>query len=586
MRNNCYNCMIWLYPFWVLTTPLAGTFAADMLALLTQGDTASAIFILALVIASGLWLGKFKVKGISLGSTWILFMGILLGHLGLWINPVILSFIKDFGLILFVFAIGLQVGPGFFHSFRKDGLPMNMLSLAMILLAVLAAYIIHLVTGENLGIMTGIMSGAVTNTPGLGAAQQTLSDATSASAEISEASSGIASAYAVAYPIGVLGAIAVLLLSKALFRVDLSKEKEKASASDNDEGSAFRLACKVENPALFGKTVHDIVGEENADHLVITRMMRDGRVFFPDLDLPLQEGDKLLIVTDMQHKDKVRIIFGEDYPVDMNEWRPTGTELISRRLSVTKSSITGKSLRKLDIRRKYGVTVARILRAGVDLQADANLILQVGDSLKVVGSEDGIARVAKLVGNEPESLHKPNLIPIFLGIALGVALGMMPIRFPSMPQPLKLGLAGGPLIVAILLGHFGPKLRITTYTALSANLMIREIGISLFMAAVGLGAGKNFVASLVGGGYMWVLYGAIITLVPMTLVALAARYLLKMDFFKICGLLSGGTTDPALLSFSEQMFGSGRIAVNYATVYPLTMFMRVVAAQVLIMIML
>lgn len=557
-----------------------------MMNLFTQHDTASAIFILALVIASGLWLGKFKVKGISLGTTWILFMGIFLGHLGLRINPIMLSFIKDFGLILFVFAIGLQVGPGFFHSFRKDGLPMNMLAVALVVLAVLCTYLIHRLSGENLGIMTGIMSGAVTNTPGLGAAQQTLSDARTASADISDSASGIASAYAVAYPLGVLGAIAVLLLSKAFFRVNLEKEQEKASSPDDEEGNAFRLACKVENPALFGKTVHDIVGDENADHLVVTRMMRDRKVFFPDLDLPLQEGDKLLIVTDVQHKDKVRIIFGEDYPVDMNEWRPTGTELVSSRLSVTKSSITGKSLRKLDIRRKYGVTVARILRAGVDLQADANLILQVGDSLKVVGSEEGIARLAKLVGNEPESLHKPNLIPIFFGMALGVALGMLPIRFPGMPQPLKLGLAGGPLIVAILLGHFGPQLRITTYTALSANLMIREIGISLFMAAVGLGAGKTFVASLMGGGYMWVLYGAVITLVPMTLVALAARYLMKMDFFKICGLLAGGTTDPALLSFSEQMFGSGRIAVNYATVYPLTMFLRVVAAQVLIMIML
>ena len=463
---------------------------------------------------------------------------------------------------------------------------MNLLAVALVLLAVLTTYVIHLISGENLGIMTGIMSGAVTNTPGLGAAQQTLSDTASASSDVAAAASGIASAYAVAYPLGVLGAIAVLLLSKALFRVDLSREQERAAGEDDDEGNAFRLACKVENPALFGKTVHDLVGGENVDHIVITRMMRGDKVFFPDLDLPLQEGDKLLIVTDVQHKDKVRILFGEDCPVDMNEWRPTGTELVSRRLSVTHASITGKSLRKLDIRRKYGVTVARILRAGVDLQADADLILQVGDSLKVVGTEEGIARLAKLVGNEPESLHKPNLVPIFFGIALGVALGLVPLRFPSMPQPLRLGLAGGPLIVAILLGHFGPQLRITTYTALSANLMIREIGISLFMAAVGLGAGKTFVASLVGGGYMWVLYGAVITLLPMTLVALAARCFFKMDFFKICGLLAGGTTDPALLAFSEQLFGSSRVAVHYATVYPLTMFLRVVAAQVLIMIML
>lgn len=557
-----------------------------MLNLLTGRDTASAILILAVVIASGLFLGKFKIKGISLGSTWILFMGILLGHLGLRINPVMLSFIKDFGLILFVFAIGLQVGPGFFHSFRKDGLPMNLMAVGLVLLAVLTTYIIHLVSGENLGIMTGIMSGAVTNTPGLGAAQQTLSEANSMSAGIEDAASGIASAYAVAYPLGVLGAIAVLLLAKAVFRVDMDKEKVRASKSEDDEGNAYRLACQVENPALFGKTIHDIVGEENVDHLVIARMKRDDKVFFPDLDLPLQEGDRLLIVTDVQHKDKVRIIFGEELPVDMKEWQQSGTNLVASRLSITKSSITGRSLRKLDVRRKYGVTVTRIVRSGVDLQADADLILQMGDSMKVVGSEEGIERLARLVGNQPESLHKPNLIPIFFGIALGVAVGMIPIHFPSMPQPLKLGLAGGPLIVAILLGHFGPKLRITTYTALSANLMIREIGISLFMAAVGLGAGKTFVSSLVGGGYMWVLYGAVITLVPMTIIALVARWAMKMDFFKICGLLAGGTTNPALLSFAEQMYGSGRIAVNYATVYPLTMFLRVVAAQVLIMIML
>lgn len=561
-----------------------------MLNLFTQRDAAGAIFILALVIASGLYLSKFKIKGISLGTTWILFVGILLGHLGLRINPVMLSFIKDFGLILFVFAIGLQVGPGFFHSFRKDGLPMNLLSLGLVLLAALTTYIIHLVSGENLGIMTGIMSGAVTNTPGLGAAQQTLSASTAATPEgaeqIAAAATDIASGYAVAYPLGVLGAIAVVLLCRALFRVNLDKEKEKASRGDDEEGNAYRIACKVENPALFGKTLQEIVGQENPDHLVITRMKRDGKVFFPDLTLPLQEGDKLLIVTDVQHKDKAGIIFGESCPVDMNEWRKDGTKLIASRLSITKSGITGMSLRKLDVRRKYGVTVTRITRAGVDLQADADLILQVGDSMKVVGFEEGIQRLAKLVGNEPESLHKPNLVPIFFGIALGVALGMLPIRFPSMPQPLKLGLAGGPLIVAILLGHFGPKLRITTYTALSANLMIREIGISLFMAAVGLGAGKTFVSSLLGGGYIWVLYGALITVIPMTVVALLARWVFKMDFFKICGLLAGGTTDPALLSFAEQMYGSGRIAVNYATVYPLTMFLRVVAAQIMIMIML
>ena len=547
-----------------------------MMKMLTQGSTSGAIFVLALVIASGLYLGRFKVKGVSLGSTWILFVGILLGHFGLRINPTMLSFVKDFGLILFVFAIGLQVGPGFFRSFRKDGITMNLMAIALVALAVITTFVIHLVTGEDLAIMTGVMSGAVTNTPGLGAAQQILEEG-------GRPSGPIASAYAVAYPLGVLGAIFVLILGKNLFRVNLDKEREAASKGDNVDANAYRVACRVENPALFGKSVHDIVGEVNSDHLVIARMKRAGEVFFPDLDLPLQEGDELLIVTDVQHKDKAGIIFGLELPVEMKDWQKPGTELVSRRLSITKSVITGHSLRNLDIRQKYGVTVTRILRSAIELQADADLILQVGDSIQVVGSEEGIRHLSKFVGNQPESLRKPNLVPIFFGIALGVLLGMAPIHLSTMPQPLKLGLAGGPLIVAILLGHFGPKLRITTYTALSANLMIREMGISLFMAAVGLGAGENFVSSLMGGGYVWVLYGALITLIPMLVVAFVSRLVLKMDFFKVCGLLSGGTTDPALLSFSEQMYGSSRIAVNYATVYPLTMFLRVVAAQVLIM---
>ena len=560
-----------------------------MIKLFTDGGTAGAILILALVIASGLYLGRFRLKGISLGTTWILFMGILLGHFGLRINPTMLSFIKDFGLILFVFAIGLQVGPGFFRSFKKDGLPMNLLAIGLVLLAVITTFIIHLITGEDLGIMTGIMSAAVTNTPGLGAAQQTLVDATIATGGAPEsaaaASAGIASAYAVAYPLGVLGAIAVVIISKSVFKVNLEKEKEKSERGEESDSKAFRLACRVENPAVFGKSLHEIIGTVNSEHLVISRMMRDGKVSVPDMDIPLEEDDKLLIVTDVHHKGKVPIIFGEECVVDMNEWITPDSKLINKRLSITKSAITGSSLRKLDIRQKYGVTVTRILRSGVQLQADPDIILQVGDSIQVVGMEDSIEQLAKLVGNAPETLQKPNLVPVFFGIVLGVLVGMIPIRFPWMPQPLKLGLAGGPLIVAILLGHFGPKLRITTYTALSANLMIREIGISLFMAAVGLGAGETFVSSLLGGGYIWILYGLIITLVPMAIISFIARVVMKMDFFKLCGLLSGGTTDPALLSFSEQLYG-GKIAVNYATVYPLTMFLRVVAAQVLIMIML
>lgn len=559
-----------------------------MMKLFTQGGTAGAILILALVIGSGLWLGRFKVKGISIGTTWILFVGILLSHFGLRVDPTMLSFVKDFGLILFVFAIGLQVGPGFFHSFRKDGLSMNLLAFCLVLLAVITTFVIHLVTGESLATMTGVMSGAVTNTPGLGAAQQTLSDATiaaggSASAAAS-ASAGLASAYAVAYPLGVLGAIFLMMILKGAFKVDLKKESDRVAKESDDESNVLRIACKVENPAVFGRRLEDVAMERTADHFVVSRVMRGGEVSIPSPDWVLEEGDLLLIVTDVRHETPVTIIFGEEVPCDMQQWIKAGGKLMSRRLSITRSAITGKNLRKLDIRRKYGVTVTRILRSGIELQADPELILQVGDSIQVVGTEEGINSLAKLIGNHPETLSKPNLVPIFFGIAIGVLVGMIPLRFPSMPQPLKLGLAGGSLIVAILLGHFGPKLKITTYTTLGANLMIREIGISLFMAAVGLGAGENFVSSLAGGGYVWVLYGLIITVVPMSIIALIAKFCFKMDFFRICGLLAGGTTDPALLAFSEQMYSSSRISVNYATVYPLTMFLRVVAAQVLIMI--
>lgn len=559
-----------------------------MINLISQGGTAGAILILALVIATGLWLGRYKVWGISFGTVWVLFVGIIMSHFGLRINPTMLSFIKDFGLILFVFAIGLQVGPGFFSSFRKEGLSMNLLAVAMVLLTMLVTFLIHIVSGESLATLTGVMSGAITNTPGLGAAQQALTDATEAlggsAAAAEEASSHIASAYAVAYPIGVLGAMLLVICLKALFKIDIEKEKAKTDHKGDEDSNVLRIAVKVENPAIFGKRLASISEEKMGEHFVVSRVMRGSEVSIADPDWILAEGDKLLIVTDTGHRDMVRIIFGEECDVDMGSWQKPGSKLMSRRLSITKSDITGKSLRKLDIRHKFGVTVTRILRAGIELQAEPDLILQVGDSIQVVGTEEGIKGLSRLVGNKPETLSKPNLVPIFFGIALGVLVGMLPIRFPTMPQPLRLGLAGGALIVAILLGHFGPKLRITTYTALSANLMIREIGLSLFMAAVGISAGETFVSSLVGGGYSWILYAFLIVTIPMLIAALIAKYALKMDFFRICGLLAGGSTNVVLLSFSEQTYGSGRIAVNYATVYPLTMFLRVVAAQIMIMI--
>ena len=548
---------------------------------------AHTILLFAIVIATGLLLGRFKIKGVSIGTTWILFLGILLSHFGFRGDPIALSFMKDFGLILFVFSIGLQVGPGFFQSFKKGGVTMNLLAAGMILLAVLVTLAIHWITGESLTTMVGVMSGAVTNTPGLGAAQQTLSDAMVAEGATrlaaSEASASLASAYAVAYPIGVLGVIFIVLLLKGICKVDVTKERkslEKEEASTQD--AARRMHCEVENPAVFGRRISDVVGDMS-DKFVISRLMRNGEISIPGPNTVLQKGDKVLVVTSQSNVDAVRIVFGEEIPMHLDDWVHQDEHLVTRRLAITKSSLTGKRLSELHIREKYGVSVTRVLRTGVELVARPNLILQMGDSILVVGTESDINHVASIVGNKPETLSHPNLVPIFFGIALGVIFGSLPITFPGIPQPVKLGLAGGPLIIAILLGHFGPKWRITTYTTLSANMMIREIGISIFLAAVGLGAGENFVSSVLNGGYWWILYGALITLIPVFLTGLIARLVFKLNFYQICGLLSGGNTDPAVLAFAQDAYGTDYTSINYATVYPLSMFLRVLAAQLLVL---
>ena len=554
--------------------------------LFTGTGIAHSILLFALVIASGLWLGRFKIKGVSIGSTWILFLGILVSHFGFRVDPTVLAFMKDFGLILFVFSIGLQVGPGFFHSFRSTGIKLNLLAIGMVCLAVLTTLAIHWVTGEELSTMVGVMSGAVTNTPGLGAAQQTLTNIQMAKGAAPEVAAldaaSLASSYALAYPLGVLGVIMVLILIRPLFRVDLQKEKAQLDEDDDTAASmARRMHCEVENPAIFGKTLAD-VKQGMADNFVVTRLMRGDEIFIPHSNTVLQQGDKVLIVTSQSNVDAIRIIFGEEVPLHLSDWKEHEVNLISRRLTVSQPKVNGKTLRDLNFRAKYGVQVSRILRTGLEIVAKPNIILQTGDILQVLGPEDGIKRVEKAVGNNPDSLSKPNLVFIFFGIALGVLFGSIPIRFPHIPQPIKLGLAGGPLIIAIILGAFGPRWKISTYTTISANMMIREIGISFFLAAVGLGAGETFVSSLMAGGYWWILYGFLITVIPCLLIAVVAR-LLKVNFFQICGLIAGGMTSPASLAYAQDAYGPEHISVNYATVYPLTMFMRVLAAQLMIL---
>ena len=547
---------------------------------------AHTILLFALVIATGIYLGRFKVKGVSIGSTWILFVGILLSHFGFRADPHILSFMKDFGLILFVFSIGLQVGPGFFHTFRTGGLKMNLLAFLMVILAVGVTLSIHFITGEDLRIMTGVMSGAVTNTPGLGAAQQTLSDAMSASGisqtVVADSTSSIASAYAVAYPLGVLGVIFLLIFFKAIFKVDIDKEKEALDNEGNEGGNAIRASYQVCNPALFGMTVASLI-KDDGDRFVISRISHGGVVETPGPATVLHEGDNVLVITSQAHEEAVKILFGKELEIPFSEWTAKKSSPVARKITITRSGLTGKKLRELNVRSLYGVTVTRVIRAGVELVANPNLYLQMGDTLLVVGDEEGIDKVARLFGNKASRLSHPNLVPIFFGIVIGVIFGSIPISFPGVPQPVKLGLAGGPLIISILLGYFGPKMKITTYTTVSANMMLREIGISFFLAAVGLGAGANFISAIVNGGYWWILYGFLITVVPIIVTVLVARLALKLNFYQICGLIAGSTTNPPVLAFAQGAYGTDYTSVNYATVYPLSMFMRVLAAQLLIL---
>ena len=536
--------------------------------------------LLAFVIAVGLLLGRLKFKGVSLGSTWILFVGILLSHFGFRADASLLHFLKEFGLILFVFSIGLQVGPGFFHSFKSGGLKLNLLAVALVLLGVATTYVIHVVTKEDLVTLTGVMSGAVTNTPGLGATAGSFLHEINPTEMVSTMASG----YAVAYPIGVLGVILVLMLTKAIFRIDLKKEEDIMNSKEIGMDSPQRLAFCIKNPAIFGKTILE-ASHAIENKFIISRISRDGVVKVPVASTVLEEGDKVLVVTALSSVEAVTMLFGEQIEMPKEAWDKLDASMAVRKLTITRTSLTGKKLKELKIRTNYGVSITRVSRSGgIDLVANPDLIVQMGDSLMVVGHDSDINQVAKLVGNSRTGLNHPNLIPIFFGIALGVLFGSIPIMIPGIPQAIKFGLAGGPLIIAILIGYFGPKLKITTYTTISANLMLREIGISIFLAAVGLGAGENFVASIVGGGYWWILYGALITLIPTALIAILGRVVFKLNFYQICGLLSGSCTNPPVLAFAQNAYGTDYTSVSYATVYPLSMFMRVLVAQVLILI--
>ncbi|MBQ9254417.1 MAG: putative transporter [Bacteroidales bacterium] len=541
---------------------------------LTQ-NVAQAVLLLAITIALGLYLGKFKIKGISLGITWILFVGIILSHFGLIADAKIMSFVKDFGLILFVYAIGLQVGPSFFSSIRKGGTKLIFLALLIVVLGCVSAVVIGLVTNTDLATMTGIMTGAVTNTPSLGAAQQTLADA-------GEKSDFLSSAYAVAYPLGVLSIIFVPMLVRGLCHIDVKKE-EKQLQSSEDVSNPSSLSIKVTNSGLDGKSIEKLHSIYKTPFVISRIKHTDGVLERAVKDSVIHVGDILRLVTLKEHEQEIILLMGEKLNTEEIGWDVDKGRLEAKRIVVTKKEMQGKTLGELHLGSLYDVTVVRVKRGGTELVATASLQLQLGDRVIMVGSEDNIQKASQVLGNSLKRLEVPNLIPIFMGIFLGVIVGLLPIKFPGIPQPVKLGLAGGSLIVAILISRFGPLYKVVTYTTTSANMMVRDIGISLFLAAVGLTAGADFVQTIVSGGYWWVVYGLIITVVPIFIVSMIARLVFKMPYYTIVGMVAGSHTDPPALAFANESSETNLPAVAYATVYPLSMFLRIFAAQLLIL---
>ena len=539
------------------------------------------ILLLSFVIAAGIQLGKIKVFGVSLGITLVLFVGIILGHFGFTINHNVIHFFKEFGLILFVYSVGMQVGPGFFSSFKKGGITLNMLACGIVFLGVVTAIILHYATGIPMPTMVGILSGAVTNTPGLGAAQQAFSDM------YGSTDNTIALGYAVAYPLGVIGIILSIIFIRYVFRVNFDKENEQLNKEDASHTSEAKpISLIVKNPAVFGKTVSELSNLLEHRDFVISRIWHDSdkQIEIASANTALMENDKVFVITTEQDAQTIKTFIGEEIDMERKQWIRMESQFINRRILITKPELNGKRLGQLKLRKLYGINITRINRAGVDLVATPHLTLQVGDRVNVVGTETAVTNVEKVLGNSMKRLNEPNLITIFIGIALGIILGSIPITFPGIPQPVKLGLAGGPLIVAILISRFGYKYKLVTYTTQSANLMLREIGITLFLACVGISAGDGFVDTIVNnGGFAWIGYGFIITTVPLLIIGCIGRYFCKVNYFTLMGLIAGSTTDPPALAYSNATAGNDAPSVGYATVYPLTMFLRVLTAQLLIL---
>lgn len=548
----------------------------------TTDSVAHIVLLYAVVIAIGVYLGKIKVGGISIGVTFVLFAGIAAGHIGFTAPANILSFLQEFGLILFVFMIGLQVGPGFFESFRKGGITLNLLSTVMVLLNVgvmFACYYIFFDTSDpkNLPMMVGTLYGAVTNTPGLGAANETLYSIFS-KGEVPQ----IASGYACAYPLGVLGIIGATIAIKYIFGIKLDKEEEELTKEEeeNDSVKPHFMDIEVTNSYLEGKTLAQVHNFLNRD-FVCSRILHEGHVSIPNGSTVFHIGDKLFVVCAENDAEAIIAFIG---PVINIDWKKQDEPMVSKRILVTRSAINGKTLGQMHFSSAYGVNVTRVTRQGMDLFASPSLSLQVGDRIMVVGPEDAVNRVAAIMGNSIKRLDAPNIATIFVGIFIGILFGSIPIALPGIPVPIKLGIAGGPLIIAILIGRYGYKVHLVTYTTTSANMMLREIGLMMFLASVGIKAGDGFLETVIqGDGLKYVYTGFFITIIPIFIIGIIARKKYKFNYFTIMGMIAGTYTDPPALAYANSICSKEAPAVGYSTVYPLSMFLRIFTAQIIVL---
>lgn len=545
--------------------------------ILVDHNPLQAVIVLSCIIALGLALGKIRLWGISLGVTWVFFAGILAGHLGFSIDPAMLDCLESFGLVLFVYELGLKVGPGFFSSFRKGGVKLNLLGLGTVLVGTAMGIAISFGIGIPMADMAGIIAGATTNTPSLAAAQQALQ-------QLGMSANGAALSCAVTYPLGVVGVIIAIILMRKLF----VKPTDIDAGSHDDDDQTFIATFQVCNPAIYDKNIREIASFSPHD-FVISRLWRNGEVSVPNSETVIRKGDRMMIITTEAHMEALTVLFGAHESYDWNtgdiDWNKIDSSLTSKHVFVTKAEINGKRLGSLHLRNTYGVNITRVMRSGVMLLATPKLVLQLGDRLTVVGKDSQIDKVAKVVGNSEGQLEDPNLAVIFVGIVLGLLIGSLPIALPGISAPVKLGLAGGPIIVGILMGRFGPRLHVVTYTTRSANLILRGIGLSLFLACLGLDAGAHFVDTIMrGDGFVWIGTGFAITVVPVIIMGLVALRFSHLDFGSVCGMLCGSMANPMALSYSNDTLPGDNPAVCYATVYPLSMFARVVIAQILVLV--